>query len=209
MSLLSPQSPPSYLAMPSARPTTRMQRRAEPFAPRRRNARGNAMVPSEENRPAPSSATVPAATVASESSQLLSAAVIQDIASAVSSAVVASLQSTIGGPQREVQARSPQQEIQVRGPQQEVQELPIVARGMSEADATVQGPVAPVLDSLTGERHDIHVASPVSNLLNFNSISIPIDAQVNPKLKAKKFGQMSSLSLAAFSNEVLVNPVIT
>jgi hypothetical protein len=56
---------------------------------------------------------------------------------------------------------------------------------MSEADATVQGPVAPVLDSLTGERHDIHVASPVSNLLNFNSISIPIDAQVNPKLKPK------------------------
>ena len=56
---------------------------------------------------------------------------------------------------------------------------------MSEADATVQGPVAPVLDSLTGERHDIHVASPVSNLLNFNSNSIPIDAQVNPKLKPK------------------------
>jgi hypothetical protein len=37
--------------------------------------------------------------------------VIQDMASAVSSAVVASLQSTVGGPQREVQARSPQQEI--------------------------------------------------------------------------------------------------
>ncbi len=53
------------------------------------------------------------------------------------------------------------------------------------SEATVQGPVAPVLDSLTGERHDIHVASPVSNLLNFNSISIPIDAQVNPKLKPK------------------------
>ena len=180
MSLLSPQSPPSYLATPSTRLTTRMQRRAEPFAPRRRNARGN-----EENRPAPLSETVPAATVASGSSQLLSTAVIQDIASAVSSAVVAPLQPTVEGPQREVQARSPQQEIQVRGPQQEVQELPLVARGMSEADATVQGPVAPVLDSLTGERHDIHVASPVSNLLNFNSISIPIDAQVNPKLKAK------------------------
>ncbi len=65
MSLLSPQSPPSYLAMPSTRLTTRMQRRAEAFAPRRRNARGNAMASSEENRPAPLSATVPAATVAS------------------------------------------------------------------------------------------------------------------------------------------------
>ena len=53
--------------------TTRMQRRAEPFAPRRRNARGNAMAPSEENRPALLSTTVTAATVASESSQLLSA----------------------------------------------------------------------------------------------------------------------------------------
>ncbi len=60
-----------------------------------------------------------------------------------------------------------------------------MARGLSEADATVQGPVAPVLDSLTGERHDMHVAGPVSNLLNFNSFSIPIDAQVNPKHKAK------------------------
>ncbi len=135
--------------------------------PRRRNARGN-----EENRPAPLSETVLAATVASGSSQLLSATVIQDIASAV----VASLQSTVEGPQREVEARAPQQEVQ---------ELPLVARCMSKADPTVQGPVAPVLDSLTGERHDIHVASPVSNLLNFNSISISINAQVNPKLKAK------------------------
>ncbi len=65
---------------------------------------------------------------------------------------------------------------------------------MSEADATVQGPVATVqgpvasvLDSLTSERHEMHVASPVSNLLNFNSISIPIEAQVNPKLKAKNW----------------------
>ena len=69
------------------------------------------MASSEENRPAPLSATVPAATVASKSSQLLPAAVIQDMASTVSSAVVASIQSTVGGPQREVEARSPQQEI--------------------------------------------------------------------------------------------------
>ena len=48
MSLLSPQSPPSYLAMPSTRLTTRVQRRAEAFAPRRRNARGNAMASSEK-----------------------------------------------------------------------------------------------------------------------------------------------------------------
>ncbi len=31
----------------------------------------------------------------------------------------------------------------------------------------------------------MHVASPVSNLLNFNSVSIPIDARVNRKLKTK------------------------
>ncbi len=104
--IVSPKSPPPptfYLAMPSTRPTTRMQRRAEPFAPRRRNARENATAPSEENRPA----TLSAATVASQSSQVLSAAVIQDIASAVSSAVVASLRSTARGPSLKFTARGP------------------------------------------------------------------------------------------------------
>ncbi len=100
------------------------------------------------------------------------------------------------------------QEFQERGPQQEVQELPLVARGVSEADATVQGLVASVLDSLTGERHDIHVATPVPNLLNFNSIAFPSMLRSIPNLR-QKFEPMSSLSLAAFSNEVLVNPVIT
>ncbi len=156
--------------MPSTRPTTRIQRRAEPFDPRKRNARANAMGPSEENPPV--SPTVTAAIVPSESSRFISAAATQQIASAVSSAVVASL-------------RVVQESAANTGPQQEIQELPLVAGGISEADATVYRPVASVLDSLTGERHQMHVASPVSNILNFNSISIPIDAQVNPKLMTK------------------------
>jgi hypothetical protein len=66
-----------------------------------------------------------------------------------------------------------------------VQEIPLVASGEAGAEVSVQGPVASALDRLTGESCQFDVARPASNILNFNSISIPIDAQVNPKLKAK------------------------
>ena len=61
--------------------------------------------------------------------------------------------------------------------------------GISVADATVQGPVASAIANLTGE-DQVQLGASHSHLTgngmsNFNSISITIDAQVSPKLKAK------------------------
>lgn len=61
--------------------------------------------------------------------------------------------------------------------------------GISVADATVQGPVASAMANLTGE-DQVQLGASHSHLTgngmsNFNSISIAIDAQVSPKLKAK------------------------
>ena len=58
--------------------------------------------------------------------------------------------------------------------------------GIPVADATVMGPVASAMENLTGEH--IHIEGscpPFSGMSNFNSISVAIDAQVSPKLKAK------------------------
>ena len=51
----------------------------------------------------------------------------------------------------------------------------------------MQGPVASALGHLTGERVNLEVVRPPSfgSPVQFNSINIPIDAQVSPKIKAK------------------------
>ena len=162
--------------MPATRPSTRVQRRAQPFAPSRRSSRSRVSStavtgPNEANTGATATATTATAATAS-GNQKLSASSIQNIESAVSSAVVASLLSVQDGAQKNPLGQA-------------VQEIPLVASGEAGADVSVQGPVASALDSLTGESCQFDVASPASNILNFNSISIPIDAQVNPKLKAK------------------------
>ena len=70
----------------------------------------------------------------------------------------------------------------------QVAEVPLVATDIGRpntADATMQGPVASAIHSLSGE-HLVHVSPAASSgLSKFNSVSIPIDAQVNAKLKAK------------------------
>ena len=58
--------------------------------------------------------------------------------------------------------------------------------GPSEADAQVQGPVASALEGLSGESVNLEVTRPQPlGLSHFNSITMPIDAQVSPKIKAK------------------------
>ena len=54
------------------------------------------------------------------------------------------------------------------------------------ANATTQGQVALALQHVSGENF-IQVSPPSSSsgLFNFNSVSVAIDAQVSPKLKAK------------------------
>ena len=58
--------------------------------------------------------------------------------------------------------------------------------GIPVVDATVQGPVASAMENLTGEHVNLGGSCPhFSGMSNFNSISVAIDAQVSPKLKAK------------------------
>ena len=70
----------------------------------------------------------------------------------------------------------------------QVAEVPLVVShigGPNTADATMKGPVASAIHSLSGE-HLVHVSPPASSgLSKFNSVSIPIDAKVNAKFKAK------------------------
>ena len=63
----------------------------------------------------------------------------------------------------------------------------MVASGIASfADATMQGPVASALNNISGETSFIQVSPPVeSGLPKFNSINVPIDANVSAKVKAK------------------------
>ena len=107
----------------------------------------------------------------------LTNATVQQIVSAVSQAVLASL-NVPGSSSTAPETTSNTQ----------VAEVPLVASHIGKpntADATMQGPVASAIHSLSGE-HLVHVSPPASSgLSKFNSVSIPIDAQVNVKLKAK------------------------
>ena len=68
----------------------------------------------------------------------------------------------------------------------ETRELPVVTSGvLGTADATMQGPVASVLLNILGEPNLVAVSQPLTPGSSFNSISLPIDANVSAKLKAK------------------------
>ena len=56
----------------------------------------------------------------------------------------------------------------------------------SESDAQVQGPVASALEHLAGEHNlNLEVVRPRPVCMDFNSVAVPLDAQVSPKIKAK------------------------
>ena len=171
--------------MPATRPSTRVQRRAQPAAPRRPPSRRRTATASATTMQQPESSGVsceasssvattsapdaasPATTVPDET--------VQRIVSAVSQAVLASLNgacaTTLPPPSSAVETR----------------ELPMVASGIASfADATMQGPVASALNNLSGETSFIQVSPPVEpGLPKFNSINVPIDANVSAKVKAK------------------------
>ena len=166
--------------MPATRPSTRVQRRAQPIAPRPASSRRRASTTTATSLPTtaaegnvdhPSAAIVTSSTPTTGAS--LSDVTIQQIVSAVSQAVLASLNAT-GTP---TQSRSAS----------ETGELPVFASGIvsPSEDATTQGHVASALQHVSGENF-IHVSQPtLSRMSNFNSVSVTIDAQVSAKLKAK------------------------
>lgn len=176
--------------MPAIRPSTRVQRRAQPFTSRsttsrRRSPRTTAAStnttaaehqqaeqidrPAEQSVRPSAMATSPPTTMGAS----LSDAALQQIVSAVSQAVLTSLNanSVLTPP-----TTSP-----------EMRELPVVTPGIvtNSADATTQGQVASALQHVSGENF-IQVSQPSSTgMFNFNSVSVAIDAQVSAKLKAK------------------------
>ena len=100
---------------------------------------------------------------------------IARITSAVTQAVMESLQMPQHNP-----APSPMES--------RTREVPL--QGISVADAQGQGPVAAAMENLTGEVVELgvirpHLTASSVGISNFNSVSIPIDAQVSPKIKAK------------------------
>lgn len=175
--------------MPSTRPSTRVQRRAQPTAPRRPPSRRRAATASatmqrpEESgvsREASSSvATTSAAPATASPAPTVPDETVQRIVSAVSQAVLASLNGASA-------ATLPPPSLPV-----ETRELPVVASGIASlADATMQGPVASALNNLSGETSFIQVSPPADpGLPKFNSINVPIDANVSAKIKAKIWAQ--------------------
>ena len=151
--------------MPSTRPSTRVQRRAQPFVSHRRT-RNHHEVPVPPVTTSQESSTTSGA-VESTISSTLSTADVTSLATAVAQSVLASLQSAL-----------------LPTPIQNAREVPLVSLpGPSEADAQVQGPVASALEGLSGESVNLEVARPQPlGLSHFNSITMPIGAQVSPKI---------------------------
>lgn len=102
----------------------------------------------------------------SNDSQILSLSSINNIASAVSSAVVASLRPLKSSTNTSLSM---------------VQERPLVVAEEAGEGDLVQGPVTSALDNLLGELCQLRATSTSTNLLKFNSVSIPIDAQIDSK----------------------------
>ena len=131
-----------YRNLPSTRPSTRVQRRAQPFVSRRRT-RNHHEVPVPPVTTSQESSTTSGA-VESTISSTLSTAEVTSIATAVAQSVLASLQSAL-----------------LPTPIQNAREVPLVSLpGPSEAHAQVQGPVASALEGLSGESVNLEVARP-------------------------------------------------
>ena len=163
--------------MPSTRPSTRVQRRAQPFVSRRhtRNHHEDPVSPVTTSQESSTTSGAVESTITST----LSTAEVTSIATAVAQSVLASLQSAL-----------------LPTPIQNAREVPLVSLpGPSEADAQVQGPAASALEGLSGESVNLEVArSQPLGLSHFNSITMPIDAQVSPR---QRFGPMNLLNLGS------------
>ena len=171
-------------SMPATRPSTRIQRRAQPTGSRRQSSRRRTPSTTTTQRQAVSVVSsveeAPTATTSAEGahnpSGSLNDATFQRIVSAVSEAVLATIQGT--GPSAPPPSSS--------SAATELVEMPIVESGSALSQATVPAPVASVLHNITGEANFIQV-SPSSQpaLPTFHSVNVPIDANVSPKIKTK------------------------
>ena len=163
--------------MAATRPSTRIQRRAQPMAACNRHLGvvhqlSQMLVSTQQEAPIP----VTAPTTAGPA-PLLDNKLVPRIASEVTQPVVASFHQ-----QQQSTARNGLPEI-------ESETREVTLGGISVADSTVQGPVASAMANLTGE-DQVQLGASHSHLSgdgmsNFNSISTTIDAQVSPKLEAK------------------------
>ena len=170
--------------MPATRPSTRVQRRAQVAAApsassrrRRTTAASTTATSAARVETSPAMAATPSASP-NITPPDLSEEAMQRIVSAVSQAVIASFgasQPTLPAP--------PSMEPEQR-------EVPLVVGSDNThnlADATtMHGPVASALHHITGETGFINVSPSVgSGSAKFCSISVPIDANVSAKVKAK------------------------
>ena len=167
--------------MPATRPSTCVQRRAQvaaaPSASSRRWRTTAASTTATRVEISPAMAATPSASP-NITPPDLSEEAMQRIVLAVSQAVIASFgasQPTLPAP--------PSMEPEQR-------EVPLVVRSDNThnlADATtMHGPVASALHHITGETGFINVSPSVgSGSAKFCSISVPIDANVSAKVKAK------------------------
>ena len=172
-------------SMPATRPSTRIQRRAQPTGSRRQSSRrrtpSTTTTQRQAVRVASSVEEAATATTSAEGAHInpsgsLNDATFQRIVSAVSEAVLATIQGT--GPSAPPPSSS--------SAATELVEMPIVESGSALSQATVPAPVVSVLNNVTGEANFIQV-SPSSQpaLPTFHSVNIPIDANVSPKIKTK------------------------
>ena len=172
--------------MPATRPSTKVQRGAQPAAPGRTTSRRRTAATSATTQRSETCEVGPEAETSSIATTITAPATtspattvpdetVQRIVSTVSQAILASLN---GGCMADLSP--PSSAVETR-------ELPLVASGItSSADAMMQGQVASALTHLSGETNFIQVTpSPDPGLPKFNSINVPIDANVSTKIKAK------------------------
>ena len=174
---------------PATRPSTRIQRRAQPTVPRRQSSRHRTTSAATAQRQATcvGSSTTTAPRLATESpegaatfSTSLNDATFERIVSAVSQAVLSSVN-------RNLHPQPPSLAAAASPATTDLVEMPVVQSGSALSHpATASTPVATALSNVMGEGNVLQVSqSSQPALPHFHSVDVPIDANVSPKIKAK------------------------
>ena len=175
--------------MPATRPSTRIQRRAQPTVPQRQSSRRRTTSAATAQRQATNvgSSTTTAPHLATESSEgaatfstSLNDATFERIVSAVSQAVLSSVN-------RNLHPQPPSLAAAASPATTDLVEMPVVESGSALSHpATASTPVATALSNVMGEGNVLQVSqSSQPALPHFHSVDVPIDANVSPKIKAK------------------------
>ena len=175
--------------MPATRPSTRIQRRAQPTVPRRQSScrRTTSAAMAQRQATSVGSSTTAAPHLATESSEgaatfstSLNDATFERIVSAVSPAVLSSVN-------RNLHPQPPSLAAAASPATTNLVEMPVVESGSALSHpATASTPVATALSNVMGEGNVLQVSqSSQPALPHFHSVDVPIDANVSPKIKAK------------------------